>query len=350
MLAASNSFLLSSDSIADRVHSLLELPVPAFELGAENWQRKSSLMELLPNQDSQDSQATPLASGRTELSSEDLHQYAKAIHNNNSTIVALENFNPRPHGLPKNRRAYKVLDLGSKDEAQRKAAVKATEDSILAAHNIEAASLILHNSHVDLGRIGESVTEGWQQGQIHDPNHQRLVRLAMDSRLRQIDSILDAWKKSLDRLLDTASDQKIQLVLRSPVAPWDFPMKSDILHLLKEFSGSPLRVYYDCARIHCHESLAMESSFEWRDQLSEAIIGFHINDSIDFTLGHLPSKGSVPFETCFGEAKQDMLYCLRVRAPQTQEDMLAAIAYLRSIGLDGPPATPWEDSLPIIGG
>ncbi len=347
MLALSNSFLHSNKPIDDRIDAQLQLPVEGYELGAENWEQLSAVADLVPNSEDDN---TPLRKGRAELSREDLDAYAKALTSNNRQIVALENFNPRPPRLPKNSIAAHTLDLGAKDSATRMAATEASMLSLNAANAIGAKQLILHCSSLDIGKFRASIMSSWQKGKFQDPNLQRIIGLAMDKRPQICAPVMDAWKKSLDAILSEAQDNDIKIILRTPVFPWDFPNRDDLKTLFSEFKGSPLQVYYDSARLYCHEVLAMESTFEWRSSFSEHLAGYHINDSINFTLGHLPGQGSVPFDLLFKEVQVEKIHTIRARAPQSQEHLLTAIEYLKQLGIDGPPPAPWEDSLPIIGG
>lgn len=146
------------------------------------------------------------------------------------------------------------------------------------------------------------------------------------------ETILDACRAALDRLVRDA--EKIDTTLSITIAsgPWQTPSPREAAELLREFSGGPLGVVIDPGRLAALDSWGVGASPARLDELCGRANLIHAADAVGLDTDLLPGLGEAPFAMISrAPGKADLPVVLTGRPDSSEAEVRRARTLLRDL-------------------
>jgi len=125
------------------------------------------------------------------------------------------------------------------------------------------------------------------EGEAHD---EALGRVLAERRARS-ESILDACRASLDRVVAAAERWGAVVAIELPAGPWGAPTPREASLLMAEYRQAPLGIVWDAARMQVLGRLGAAPSDERAKSLAAAARVWRANEAVGIDVGYLPGQG-----------------------------------------------------------
>jgi sugar phosphate isomerase/epimerase len=230
-----------------------------------------------------------------------------------------------PHGYPE---LHLLASLEEDERALAAVMINHTRDF---AESVGAKAMVLHAGRVFLdsflfGNLGsgklESVAEN--EGSISSPQYRRLLDRAWRRREKRAAPVMDAFSKSLEKLLPSFEKARLLLCLENLPSIEGFPDEREIETLCARFKGSPLRYWHDMGHGQVRAQMGWIANHAATAKALLPITGgIHIHDAAPLTHDHLPpGEGRIPFKD-FSFYAADTVIKVFEPAPDVPPDVLA---------------------------
>jgi len=191
--------------------------------------------------------------------------------------------------LPAGRRLPR-LSAPARDE--REAAIALALRGLEAAAPLAARFGVLDFGEVALTtRPGELARAFARREMEEDEAGARLLAAAVAERRARADSLGDACRWALERVLRAAERAGVTLALQIAATPWQVPSAREATQLVAAFSGAPLGPVWDAGRLSALGALGLGLSDERLRALAGGAVLAIENDAVGIDAGYLPGLG-----------------------------------------------------------
>ena len=241
-----------------------------------------------------------------------------------------------PQGYPE------LYQLASLDEEARKMAVLQVTRNVDFAADIGADTVVLHAGRVPFDRIFDRIDSGSlrqarsdNEGGVKSAAYEKMLRRAMERRVKRGRKTLDAFKKTLSGLVPLLSKKGVTLALENLPYLEGFPAEWELTEILREFGSSGVKGWFDTGHDRVREM------YRWRGEMKvenlaeyarSFFAGMHLNDVEDFNDDHFaPGDGKVDFSV-LKDFAANVRHVVFEPSQYVEEDRLrAGIAYIKSL-------------------
>ena len=241
-----------------------------------------------------------------------------------------------PQGYPE------LYQLASLDEEARKMAVLQVTRNVDFAADIGADTVVLHAGRVPFDRIFDRIDSGSlrqarsdNEGGVKSAAYEKMLRRAMERRVKRGRKTLDAFKKTLSGLVPLLSKKGVTLALENLPYLEGFPAEWELTEILREFGSSGVKGWFDTGHDRVREM------YRWRGEMKvenlaeyarSFFAGMHLNDVEDFNDDHFaPGDGKVDF-AALKDFAANVRHVVFEPSQYVEEDRLrAGIAHIKSL-------------------
>ena len=226
-------------------------------------------------------------------------------------------------------------NLASTDEAERRLAITETARTIDFAAAAGLAYVVIH-----LGGVGNHMTEGERslrrlveagegEGKLAAETRAELHR----QRAAAVDAHLEAARRSLRELVAQAAPGGVALGLESRLHYHEIPHPDEALDLLADYANEVAGYWHDVGHCEVQARLGLIDRGAWFPKLTQRTIGSHLHD-VDGILDHrAPGNGDVDWSYIAAGLPKDALRVFEINQGQPDDQVAAAIDYLRRRGV-----------------
>ena len=254
-------------------------------------------------------------------------------------IVGLHSFCPLP---PVGRRASfgDLLDLASRDHAERRQAVEYTRRTIDCAAELNAQVVIIHLGSVEVDYVPRTLL-GWMTTYGPDSDeYRRRVGGLLTERARRAAPHLDAAMEGLSELEAHARASGVKLGVENRFMYYQIPNIAELREILSQFGDdTAVGYWHDIGHAHMNKILRVEDQTTVAEDIKRRMIGVHIHDVVMDANVHpakvdhrAPSTGTVDFVRERENVSDGVLKVVELRREVGSADVVKGLAYLRRIG------------------
>ena len=252
-------------------------------------------------------------------------------------VASIHAFCPVPISAPQ---GYPELyQLASLDPDTRALAHIHTQRNIEFAADMGASTVVLHAGRVPLSRLFRPLDTtllrekfAALKNDTTAPKYQKMLSRAHAARAKNAPRYLDAFKVELASLIPVLERHHITLALENLPYLEGFPNEDELLSLLTEFKGAPIRGWFDTGhdrvrRMNGWITTALPTATD-----APHFAGMHLNDVLDFDDNHFaPGDGHVDFAALkpFAEAVRHIVF--EPSCTVSEEDLRRGIEHIRTI-------------------
>ena len=253
-------------------------------------------------------------------------------------VESIHAYCPVPLGAPSGH--PELHRLASRDADERALARMLLKKTLSCAADLGAKVVVTHAGYVDLdGWFVNLDTEALRQLLVlgdgkenpERPVYSKYLAKAQARRRKRGRRLLDVFRKELDILIPDFEKAGVTLALENLPRLEGFPNAEEAAALMKDYSGSPVRLWFDTghARVReCHRWAAPAT--EIATSLADHICGVHLNDVKDFHDDHRqPGWGKVDFAALAPLARRDVLRVFEPHDPVTFAELKASLSAMR---------------------
>jgi len=179
----------------------------------------------------------------------------------------------------------------------RNLGVKAVKKSIDLAHQLDVPIVVIHCGTVPVSHNFESkLRMQFNAGEIQSDEYLQVKSQIEQSRKDLVGARMPAVKKSLNQLLEYASQFKVKLGLENRYHYMDIPSIDEMADLLSLADASHLGFIYDVGHAQALDRLGFYRHEEWLMRFSSRMIGCHLHDVLGLIDHYAPGLGEIEFK------------------------------------------------------
>lgn len=252
-------------------------------------------------------------------------------------VGSVHAFCPVPVSAPQGH--PELYALASFDSGARALASVHVANNIRFAADIGARTVVLHAGRVgfsglfrlmDSGRLRAILTACG--GDAAAKPYVKALARARRLRTARGAKLLDAFKGEISRLLPVLESCGVTLAFENLPYLEGFPDEAESAALLEEFSGAPVKAWFDTGHDRVRRMHGWRGDVSPLDARDGAFAGIHVNDVLDFDDDHLPpGEGKVDFAALKPLAEQVRHVVFEPSADVTRDALAKGLAHLRGL-------------------
>lgn len=241
-----------------------------------------------------------------------------------------------PHGYPE------LYQLATLDDEARKMAVFQVTRNIKFAAEMGAETVVLHAGRVSFDRIFDRIDSTTlrdvlkaNKGDVKAAAYEKMFARARNRRMKRGEKLLDSFLKTLAGLVPVLVESNVTLALENLPYFEGFPAEWELLKVVSEFKGAPIRGWFDTGHDRVREMHGWKFGEKVIDQVEYArsyFAGMHLNDVVDFNDDHFaPGDGKVDFAALKDFATNVRHVVFEPSHAVSEESLRRSVAHIRSL-------------------
>jgi len=227
------------------------------------------------------------------------------------------------------------LNLASPDEEERRQAVAAAITTLEWAAKVGAGRVVVH-----LGGVGNQMLPAEKQlrqlfdaGQINTYGGELLRADCRRQRAEAAPAHLAAAKASLRELADRAAALGIALGLENRYHFHEIPHPDEAKEFLADHPPNVVGYWHDMGHAEVLDRLQLIDKHRWLTELGDRCLGAHLHDVVGLKDHQAPGQGDADWKYIARHLPPTALRVCEINQHTPEEQVAAAIPYLREQGI-----------------
>ena len=241
-------------------------------------------------------------------------------------IGTLHNFCPVPTSVF--RPNPNCFEFSDSRESMRKAAVRASEDTIRHAANLGAKLVVFHLGSAGPSGVTSKLENMYENGGYLTRRYTDLKVKAVRQRKEKFHTIWSRVKSCLDPLVELAGSLNVKMGFEIRQEFEEFPHEEEFPFVLDTYPPEIVGYWHDFGHAQIKEFLGWHNHVETFRLRAPRMLGAHVQDCRRPFDDHLPlGHGEVPFSTLLPLMPETAIGVLEL-APGTPEEQVIASRHL----------------------
>ena len=244
-------------------------------------------------------------------------------------VVSIHNFFPIPPVKKDSKGGGDLFLLSSKDDEERRCAIKYTTKTIEHAAEMDAAAVVLHCGFVAMNHEMQMLYQYVNSNRLDSEEAQTFIRNKLRERDRRKPQHMDCLLTSLDRLVAVAEKQGVLLGLENRYHYHELPGLDDFKVIFAQFKGAPIGYWHDTGHAHANETLGIIPKGSLLQNNSDRLIGVHLHDGVGLDDHLPPGSGEIDFTPLKPFLKADTIKVIEVKPGIPASEVSEGIKFMR---------------------
>ena len=227
------------------------------------------------------------------------------------------------------------LNLASTKRSEHARALRHALRSIEWAAEAGASALVVHLGEVE-GSFSGTTAELYRLFRQHSIRDNRAAEARAEMEHRRAEAApanLEAARESLEQLVEAARPHGIVIGLENRLDFHQIPLPDESIALMEGFAPDEVGHWHDTGHAEVLDRLGFLPHGAWFDELGDRLVGAHVHDVRGVVDHRAPGTAQLDWEmVAAGLASLDAI-TLEIDQRETDDDVRAAPAFLRSVGL-----------------
>ncbi|MDE2669786.1 MAG: sugar phosphate isomerase/epimerase [Chloroflexota bacterium] len=228
------------------------------------------------------------------------------------------------------------LNLASTKRSEHARALKHALRSIEWAAEAGASALVVHLGEVE-GSFSGTTAELYRLFRQHSIRDNRAAEARAEMEQRRAEAApanMEAVRESLEQLVEAARPHGIVIGIENRLEYHQIPLPAESIALMEGFAPDEVGHWHDTGHAEVLDRLGFLPHRAWFDELGDRLVGAHVHDVRGVVDHRAPGTAQLDWEmVASGLASLDAI-TLEIDQRETDDDVRAAPAFLRSVGLD----------------
>ncbi|MCY3880927.1 MAG: TIM barrel protein [Chloroflexi bacterium] len=242
---------------------------------------------------------------------------------------------PAPHVEVEGGKSNHDLNLASTKRSEQARALRHALRSLEWAAEAGAAALVVHLGHVE-GSFAGTTAELYRLFRQHDIRNNRAAEARAEMEQRRAEAApahLEAARAALEQLVEAARPHGIVIGIENRLEMHQIPLPHESLALMEGFSPDEVGHWHDTGHGEVLARLGYLPHATWFDELGDRLVGAHVHDVRGVIDHRAPGTAQLDWQMIAGGLGSLDTLTLEIDQRETDEDVRAAPAFLRSVGL-----------------
>jgi len=247
-------------------------------------------------------------------------------------VASLHNYCPIPAEVERAAALPDCYSMSSKDEEQRKHAVRQTKITIDTAVRLNAQAVVLHCGRVEIPDRTVDLIALFDKGQKGSPEFLALrddiIRERNDVKKPFVDNTL----RSLEELNAYAATRRIKLGIETRYYFREIPFFDEVALILDAFKDSQIYYWHDTGHAQLMENLGLISSHEdFLKRYGTRMLGIHLHDISGCSDHQPPGLGEMDFSRVKPYVSDATLKVIEAHQPATGAQLVKSREILQDL-------------------
>lgn len=242
---------------------------------------------------------------------------------------------PAPHVEVDGGKSNADLNLASTRKSEHARALRHALRSVEWAAEAGASALVVHLGEVE-GSFSGTTAELYRLFRQHGIRDSRAAEARAEMEQRRAEAApanLEAARESLEQLVEAARPHGIVIGIENRLEYHQIPLPAESIALMDGFAPSEVGHWHDTGHAEVLDRLGFLPHRAWFGELGDRLVGAHVHDVRGVVDHRAPGTAQLDWEmVAAGLASLDAI-TLEIDQRETDEDVRAAPAFLRSVGL-----------------
>ena len=242
---------------------------------------------------------------------------------------------PAPHVEVLGGRSNAELNLAATNPREHAQAIKHALRSIEWAAEAGATALVVHLGEVEMAWSGNEAElyRLYRQAGIKSDRAAE-ARAEMEARRAEAaPAHLEAARAALEQLVEAARPHGIVIGLENRLQFHHIPLPDETLALLDGFAPDEAGHWHDTGHAEVLDRLGFMPHQDWFEKLGDRLVGAHVHDVRGVLDHRAPGTAQLDWTRVADGLRSLDAITLEIDQRETDDDVRAAPAFLRSIGL-----------------
>ncbi len=248
-------------------------------------------------------------------------------------VVAIHQ--PAPHVEVDRGKSNADLNLASTKRSEQARALRHALRSLEWAVEAGASALVVHLGHVE-GSFSGTTAELYRLFRQHEIRNNRAAEARAEMEQRRAEAApphLEAARAALEQLVEAARPHGIVIGVENRLGFHEIPLPHESLALMEGLPPHEVGHWHDTGHGEVLDRLGYLPHATWFDQLGDRLVGAHVHDVRGVIDHRAPGTAQLDWEMVAGGLGSLDTLTLEIDQRETDEDVRAAPAFLRSVGL-----------------
>lgn len=242
---------------------------------------------------------------------------------------------PAPHVEVDGGKSNADLNLASTKRSEQARAVRHALRSLEWAAEAGASALVVHLGHVE-GAFSGTTAELYRLFRQHDIRNNRAAEARAEMEQRRAEAApahLEAARAALEQLVEAARPHGIVIGVENRLEFHQIPLPHESPALMEGFSTDEVGHWHDTGHGEVLDRLGYLPHATWFDELGDRLVGAHVHDVRGVIDHRAPGTAQLDWAMVADGLRSLHTLTLEIDQRETDEDVRAAPAFLRSVGL-----------------
>lgn len=242
---------------------------------------------------------------------------------------------PAPHVEVDGGKSNHDLNLASTKRSEHARALRHALRSIEWAAEAGASALVVHLGEVE-GSFSGTTAELYRLFRQHSIRDNRAAEARAELEQRRAEAApanLEAARESLEQLVEAARPHGIVIGLENRLEYHQIPLPAESIALMEGFAPDEVGHWHDTGHAEVLDRLGFLPHRAWFDELGDRLVGAHVHDVRGVVDHRAPGTAQLDWKMVAGGLASLDAITLEIDQRETDEDVRAAPAFLRSVSL-----------------
>ncbi|MXY72318.1 MAG: sugar phosphate isomerase/epimerase [Dehalococcoidia bacterium] len=227
------------------------------------------------------------------------------------------------------------LNLASTRRSEHAGALRHALRSIEWAAEAGASALVVHLGEVE-GSFSGTTAELYRLFRQHGIRDNRAAEARAEMEQRRAEAApanMEAARESLEQLVEAARPHGIVIGIENRLEYHQIPLPAESRALMDGFAPDEVGHWHDTGHAEVLDRLGFLPHRAWFDELGDRLVGAHVHDVRGVVDHRAPGTAQLDWEMVAGGLSSLDAITLEIDQRETDDDVRAAPAFLRSVGL-----------------
>jgi sugar phosphate isomerase/epimerase len=268
------------------------------------------------------------------VTAEQWRQMQKPLRQRGIRIASLHACTPLPENFDKEEASGDLFLLSSRDEEERRFAVKKAIQSLQLAADLQTQAVVFHLGRVEMEHQTSVLKQFYHNDEIVSEGAAAFMQKKLAERARLAPPYFDQVLKSLEPMNEEACRLGVYIGIENRYRYHEIPFKIEFDTIFAEFGGGNLRYWHDTGHGEVFRRLRiLDTDADLLQPYKSLLLGMHLHD-IKGLKDHLaPGTGDFDFKQLKPFFRPETVRILEIHKQASLEEIKRGIEMLEEIEL-----------------